>query len=116
MQGLKIEGPEANQPQLGTTIFSSVLSTLVEEPEVMETPPEDEALWYTSPPLGLEMNDRYLLVITSSVNQLELGPSGDNVREFQSNRNVFWNPPMLAVFPPQGATHYQGATLTEIDE
>ena len=75
MQGLEIEKPEASHLQPGATIFSRVLSTLVDEPKVMEAPPHlvsppsgDEAIWCTSPPLGLEQSDRYLLVITSSVN------------------------------------------------
>ena len=124
MQGLEIEKPEASCPQLGATIFSRVLSTLVDEPKVMEAPPHpvsppsgDEAIWCTSPPPGHEKSDRYLLVITSSVNQLDLGPSGDNVRESQIGRNIFQNPQMLAVFPPPWeVTHYEDATLTELDE
>ena len=124
MQGLEIEKPEASHPQLGVTIFSRVLSTPVGEPKVMEAPPHpvsspsgDEAIWCTSPPPGLEQSDRYLLVITSSVKQLDLGLGGNNVRESQSGRNVFWHPWMVAVFlPPWGVTHYEGTTLTKLDE
>ena len=124
MQGLEIEEPEASHPQLGATIFSQVLATLADEPKVMEAPPhlvpcppEDECIWCTSPPPGLEQSDRYLLVITSSVNQLDLGAGGNNDRESKSGRNVFRNPQMLAVFPPQWeVTCYEGNTLTELDE
>ena len=124
MQGLEIEKPEASHLQPEATIFSRVLATPVNEPKVMEAPPhlvspppEEEAVWCTSPPLGLEQSNRYFLVITSSVNQLDLGPGGNNVRESQSGRNVFWNPWILAVFPPPwGVTHYKGATLTKVDE
>ena len=75
IQGLEIEKLEASHLQWGATIFSRVLSTPVGEPKVMEVPPHlvpspsgDEATWCTSPTLGLGQSDRYLLVITSSVN------------------------------------------------
>ena len=116
MQGLEIEKPEASCPQPGVTIFSWVLSTPVDDPRVMETPPHlvsppsgDKAIWCTSPPLRLEQSNRYLLVITSSVNWLDLDPGGNNVRESQSGRNIFQNPQMSAVFPlPWGMTCYEG--------
>ena len=124
MQGLAIEKPEASHPQLGATIFSRVLSTPVGEPKVMEAPPlpvsfpsGDEAIWCTSPPLGLGQSNRYLLVVTSLVNQLGMGPSGNNIKESQSGRNTLQNPWMVAVFsPPWGMTCYEGTTLTELDE
>ena len=124
MQGLEIEKPEASHPQPKVTIFSRVLATLVDEPKLMEDPPhlvspppEDEAIWCTSPPPWLEQSNRYLLVVTSSVNWLDLGPGGNNVRESQSGRNIFQNPQMLAVFPPPwGVICYKGTTLTKLDE
>ena len=73
MQGLGIEKSEASHP--GATIFSRVLASSVDEPKVVENPPhldspppKDEAIWCASPPQGLEQSDRYLLVVTSSVN------------------------------------------------
>ena len=121
MQGLEIETSEASH--LGATIFSWVLASLVDEPKVMEDPPhldspspKDEAIWCTSPPQGLEQSDRYLLVVMSSVNQLDLGAGGNNVKESQSGRSLFQNPQLLAVFPPpQEVTHYEGTTLTKLD-
>ena len=123
-QGLEIEKPEASHPQPKATILSRVLATPVDEPKYMEAPPylvsslsEDEAIWCTSPPLEPEHSNRYFLVITSSVNWLDLGPGGNNVRESQSGRNIFKNPQMLAVFPPPwGVICYEGATLTKLDE
>ena len=119
MQGLEIVKPEASCPQLGVTIFSRVLSTLVTEaPPCPVSPPcEDEAIWCTSPPSGLEWSKRYLLVVTLLVNQLGLGPGGDSVKGPQSGRNVPQNPPMAATLPPPwGLAHYKGTTLTELDE
>ena len=83
MQGLEIEKPEASCPQLGVTIFSRVLSTLVTEapPHPVSPLSGDEAIWCTSPPSGLEQSERYMLVVTSLVNQLDLGPGGNSVRE-----------------------------------
>ena len=119
MQGLEIEKPEASWPQLGATIFSRVLSTpVMEAPPCPVSPPSgDKPVWCTSPLLGLELSERYLLVVTLLVNQLDLGPDGNNVGELQSSRNVARNPQMVAALsPPWGLTCYKGATLTELDE
>ena len=68
------------------------------------------------PTLEIEWSDRYMLVVTSMVDQLNLGPGDDNARRSPSGENVFQDPQMLAVFPPPcGVTHYGGATLTELD-
>ena len=79
-------------------------------------PPEDDTIWCASPPQGLEQCEIYVLVVTSSVGQLDLGAGGDNIRESQGSRSLFQNPQMSAVFPPpRVASHYGGATLTELD-
>ena len=58
-----------------------------------------------------------MLVVTSSVGQLNLGPGGDHARRSLSGENVFQNPPMLALLPPPcGVICYRDATLTEFDE
>ena len=68
-------------------------------------------------PQRLSGAKRYMLVVTSSVGQLNLGPGGDNARRSTSGENVFQNPQMSVVFPPpHGVTCYRGATLTELDE
>ena len=121
MQGLEIEKCEASHP--GETIFSRVLANLIDEPRVVEDPPhqesppsKDKAIWCASPPQGLEQHERYVLVVTSSVGQLDLGAGGNNIRESQGDRSLFQNPWMLAVFPPPSVvSHYRSATLTEVD-
>ena len=66
--------------------------------------------------LDIKWSDRYMLVIISSVDQLNLGPGGDNARRSPSGENVFQNPQMSSVFPPPcGVTCYGSATLTELD-
>ena len=102
-----------------TTIFSWVLATPVDELKNVEIPShsvsplaEDEAIWCTFPPPEFEQSNRYMLVVTSSVGWLNLGPEGDHARRSLSGGNVFQNPQMSAVFPPpQEVIHYRGATL-----
>ena len=123
MGGLEVERPETSHPQPRTTIFSQILATPVDKQQAIEAPPhpaspltEDEAIWCTSPPPEIKQSKRYMLVITSSVDRMNLGPGGDNTRRSSCGENVFQNPQMLAVFPPpHGAAHYGGATLTELD-
>ena len=121
MQGLEIGKCEASC--LGATIFSQVLANLIDEPRIVEDPlcldsppPEDKAIWCASSPQGLEQHDRYMLVVTLLVGWLDLGAGGNNIRESQGGRSLFWNPQMLAVFPlPREASHYEGTTPTELD-
>ena len=116
-----MEGCEASHP--GMTIFSWVLAKPVGKPRIVEDPPHQESpppknedIWCASPPQGLEQCERYMLVVTSSVGWLDLGVSGDDIRGPQSGRSLFQNPQMSAMFPPPGvASHYRGATLTELD-
>ena len=49
----------------------------------------DEVIWCTSPPPETKQSDRYMLGVTSSVGQLNLGPGGDNARRSQGGENVF---------------------------
>ena len=99
-----------------------MLASLVDEPRIVEDPlhpdsppPKDEAIWCASPPQGLEQSDRYLLVVTSLVNRLDLGAGGDNIRESQGGRSLFWNPWMFAMFHlPWKVTCYRGNTLLSL--
>ena len=91
-----MEKPETSHLQPKMTIFSWVLATPVDEQKAIEAPPhpvsplaEDEVIWCTSPPLEIEQSDRYMLVVTSLVDQLNLGPGGDNARRSPSGENVF---------------------------
>ena len=94
-----MEKPETSHPQPKMTIFSWVLATPADKQKTVETPShpvsplaEDEAMWCTSPPPDMEQTNRYMLVVTSSVGQLNLGPGGNNARRSLSGENVFQNP------------------------
>ena len=123
-QGLEVESPETTHPQLKTTIFSQVLSMPVNEQDTAEDPScsisplaEEEVIWCTSPLPEVEQSNRYMLVVTSSVGQLNLGPDGNNARGSPCSGNVFQNLQMLAVFPPPcGAISYWGVTMKELNE
>ena len=74
----------------------------------------------TTPPSGTEREDWYLLVITASVGQLNLGPSSDNPERSTTDpcdENTFQNPWMAATF--SGSTRaisYGGTTVKELNE
>ena len=96
MQGLKVESPMATQPQPKMTIFSWVLSTPAINQESVGAPShsisplaEEEVIWCTSPLPKVRRSDRYMLVVTSSVGPLNLGPDGDNARGPLGSENVF---------------------------
>ena len=77
-----MEGPEdGNQPS-PTTIFSRVLGPPANRQEAEEpsTWPRDRADKCTPPTPRWEQEDRFMLVITSSMNRLTIGPDSDNVR------------------------------------
>ena len=58
-----------------------------------------------------------MLVVTSSVGQLNLGPDGNNARALPGSGNVLQNLQMSAVFPPPcRAISYGGATMKELNE
>ena len=102
---LEVESPGTSHPQSRMTIFIRVLATPVDGQEAVKAPScsisplaQDEAIWCTSPPLGVKRSNRYMLVVTSSVGQLNLGPDSDNARGSPDSGNVFQNPQMLAVF------------------
>ena len=124
MQGLEVESPETIHPQSKMTIFSWVLSTPVDEQETAEAPshsipPLLRKRSYGAPPHSpeVEQSDRYMLVVTSLVGQLNLGPDGNNARGSPGSGNVLRNPQMLAVFPPPcRVISYGGATVKELNE
>ena len=70
----------------------------------------------TTPPSGTEKENWYLLVITASVGQLNLGPGGDGPKESRAE-NTFWNLQMAATFPGSTkAISYEGATVKGLDK
>ena len=77
-----MEGPEDGHRPSPTTIFSQVLDPPAnrQEAERSSAWPRDRAIECTPPTLRWEQEDRFMLVITSSMNQLTIGPDGNNVR------------------------------------
>ena len=110
-----------------TTLFSHVLSLPVKEQNFMEntthtTSPiaDEDVAGCTNPPSGTEGENQYLLVITASVGQLSLGPSGNNPERSTTDSpsgNTSQNPQMADIF--SGSTRvvsYGGATVKELKE
>ena len=67
MEGLKLEEPEGGHRPSPTTIFSQVLGPLADRQEAEDSSawPRDSAIECAPPPLRLEWEDCYMLVITS---------------------------------------------------
>ena len=99
MEGLKMEEPEGGHQLSPTTIFSRVLSPPANRQELAEssTWPKDRAVQCTPPPLRLEWEDHYVLVITSLMRQLTIGPGSDNVRR---GGNLLRSHQRVAIFLP----------------
>ena len=110
------------------TLFSQVLSLLVKEQDFTEATTHTaspavadvDMARCTTPPSGTERENQYLLVITASVEQLSLEPSGNNPEKSTTDLprgNMFQNPQMAAIF--SGSTRvvsYGGATMKELKE
>ena len=124
MQGLEVESPETSHPQLKMTIFSRILLTPVEEQETAEAPShsisplaEEEVIWCTSLLPEVQQSDRYMLVVTSSVGWLNLGPDGDNTRAILRQWKCVPKPANVGCVPPPcGAISYGGATMKELNK
>ena len=115
-----VQGSISWWPQ--TTLFSHVLSLLVEGLDFMEATThtaspiaEEDLTRCTTPPSETERESWYLLVITASVGQLNLGPSSNNCERSTADPcddNIFQNPWMAAMF--SGCTRaisFRGATV-----
>ena len=77
---------------------------------------EEDMTGCTTLPPRAERENWYLFVVTASVGQLNLGPSGNGL-EGSRAENTFWNLRMAATFP--GSTKvisYEGAAIKELDE
>ena len=105
-----------------TTLFSCILSLPVEGQDFMETTThttspfaEEDVTRCTTPLSETERESWYLLVITTSVGQLNLGPSGNNHERCAvdpHDENTFWNPPMAAMFSRcTGAVSFRCTTV-----
>ena len=106
-----------------TTLFSHVLSSPVERQDFMETTnhtissaAEEDTTRCTTLPSRAEKDNRYLLVITASVGQLNLGPRGDGPERSRAEY-TFQNLQMAAAFPgPTRTISYEDTTVKELDE
>ena len=81
---------------------------------------EEDMTRCITPPSRTERENWYLLVITASVGQLNLGPSSDNPERSTTDphdENTFQNPQMAATFSGSTrAVSYGGATVKELNE
>ena len=69
----------------------------------------------------MEEENQYVLVVTASIQQLNLETANVDLRELVTaspGRDAFWNPHMAAVFlgPTRRVTSSQGATVKELEE
>ena len=75
---------------------------------------------HITPPDGMEEENQYLLVITASIRQLNLGSAGIDIRESSTappGGDTFQNSHMAAVLSGSTrAVSYQGATMRELEE
>ena len=96
-------GSTSQWPQ--TTLFSHILSLPVERQDFMETTThttssaaEEDMARGTTPLSRTEKENWYLLVVTASVEQLNLGPRVNGPKRPWAE-NTFWNLWMAATFP-----------------
>ena len=82
MEDLKMEEPKGGHQPSPTTIFSQVLGPLADRQEAEESSawPRDRVIECAPPSLMSEWKDSYMLVITSSMSQLTIGPGSNNIR------------------------------------
>ena len=74
-----------------------------------------------TPPSRMEEENWYVLVVTTSIRQLNLGISDDDLRESVTaspGRDAYWNPHMVAVFsvPMRRAISHQGMIVEELED
>ena len=68
-------------------------------------------------PSQMERENQHLLVITTSVGALNLGPGGKNMRRPTAGENMFQNPQMVATFTTASRLiSYRGTLVKELDE
>ena len=110
-----------------TTLFSHMLSLPVKGQDFMETTThttspiaDEDVARCTTQSSGTERENWYLLIITASVGQLSLGPSGDNPERSTTDSHsgdMFQNPQMAAIFSGSTrAVSYGGTTVKELKE
>ena len=107
--------PLGNEPrELDTGFTESTTQT------VSPTTNDVELIQCITPQDGIEEENQYLLVVTTSIRQLSLGSVGNDLRESSAalpGGNTFWNPCMAAVL--SGSTRaisYPSATIKDLEE
>ena len=80
-----------------------------------------ERTGHMTPPDRMEEENWYVLVITASIRQLNLGTANDDLRESVTaapGRDAYQNPCMVAVFsgPRRRAISHQGVTVEELED
>ena len=105
-------GDEPSKPDTGFT----EATTQTVSPATTNTEP----IRHTTPLVGTEAENQYLLVITTSIGQLSLESAGNGVEGSSTaphGRDTFWNPRKAAVLAAStGAVGYGGATMKELEE
>ena len=123
--GLGVTHQGATNQKPWTILFSQVLSLPVGKQGFVEVTTNTaspivadmDMARCTAPPSGMERENRYLLVVTAYVEQLNLGPSCINPKQSVTDLprgNTFQNPKVAAIFSVlTRAASYGGATVKE---
>ena len=79
-----------------------------------------EPIRHITPPVGMEGENQYLLVVTASIGQLSLGSASDDLKESSTappRGDTFQNPCIAAVLSESTrAVGYRGATMKELED
>ena len=81
IKGLEVEKPEGGHQPSPTTIFSHVLNPTADRQEAEESSARtrNRAIECAPPTLRLEQENCFVLVITSLMSQLTIGPGDENI-------------------------------------
>ena len=82
IKGLEMEEPEGGHQPSPTTIFSHVLNPPAHRQEVegSSARTRNRAIECAPPTLRLEQEDHFVLVITSLMSRLTIGPGNENIK------------------------------------
>ena len=99
IKGLEMEEPEGGHQLSPTTIFRCVLNPPANRQEAEESSARtrNRVIECAPPTLRLEQEDRFVLVVTSLMSQLTIGPGDENVKR---DGNLLWSHQKVAVFLP----------------
>ena len=117
LSGLSRMGsPLDNQPGKENIHFMEA-ATQTASPAMMDV----ELTRHITPPDRMEEENQYVLVITTSIRQLNLGTADNDLRESVTaspGRDAYQNPHMAVVFlvPMRRAISHQGMTVEELED